>query len=702
PAGGAGLAVGGQTGDAGGMDSGGSYETAAALRFPANAASTNGATPAAVPVPAGQASFLVGGGAACAQPCADFANERLGPDVWLEHALHQANTIATQAPHGAVRAFLYTGERLRKQPSNSEAFERELAQFATLLGSGGGPLPVYTADSADTAPPSEGYAQFANILAPYAPGGVREGGDYYAITTGEKGVSGGPVRLLVLDFADGSLGAKQEEWLEEELLAAQKAKTPAVVMGNDPLDFDIPEGASGNEATPAAAAGVTRILVEDEASAYFFDYPGSNVKTQIAYGGNPPVPAYGSGTLGEVEGEGGDDSLGASGFLLASVDTAAPRKRPNVAQVNATLVPNIGQLALDATNGALLRRSEVALFEALARRPSGGEATVGASAQGAQILVPNLYDPIPFNCQGPNCPYEVPTEYTFSSSNPDIGGFVEHEAGASNPRQVQLGANRLPVPDEPRNARGELTPGGRFEENSKGEPVNEHGEVVARDPSGLFCPYNEGTTTVSITTGGLTYSQQITVQGGSVEYPCGTVPLKHPPLLAAPAQAYIPFPQTVPPSSPAPVTPHVQSLAPPPAPAPAPAPAPVHHPAPHRPLPPVPQVPALLFPVLPLVPPPAPSVARPTPPSGTAQVPSQSPVSQQVEVTEREKERQGAAEIVHHMTAYRQPDEAPLPSWPIGLILIAAAAGVGFRGALRWRDPVYARQSSWRDTPDGR
>jgi hypothetical protein len=63
----------------------------------------------------------------------------------------------------------------------------------------------------------------------------------------------------------------------------------------------------------------------------------------------------------------------------------------------------------------------------------------------------------------------------------------------------------------------------RFAENSHGEPVNERGEVVASDQSGLFCAYNAGTTTVSITTGGLTYSEPVTVQSGFAEYPCGTV-----------------------------------------------------------------------------------------------------------------------------------------------------------------------------------
>src|SRR6201999_2504546 len=87
----------------------------------------------------------------------------------------------------------------------------------------------------------------------------------------------------------------------------------------------------------------------------------------------------------------------------------------------------------------------------------------------------------------------------------------------------------------------------------------------------------------------------------------------------------------------------------------------------------VPLAPAVLFPVLPLLPPPAPNVARPTPPSGTASV------SQQVGVEEQEEEQQEATEASHHMVAYRHDEEAPLPGWSLGLILLAVAVGMGLR-----------------------
>jgi hypothetical protein len=54
-------------------------------------------------------------------------------------------------------------------------------------------------------------------------------------------------------------------------------------------------------------------------------------------------------------------------------------------------------------------------------------------------------------------------------------------------------------------------------------------------------------------------------------------------------------------------------------------------------------------------------------------------VSQQVGVTEREEEEQSAIQHVHNMAAYQPRREAPLPAWPLALVLLAAAGGVGVR-----------------------
>jgi hypothetical protein len=680
PSGGTGLAVGGQTGDLEGKGvsaeshaNNAHYQTAAALRFPAGAASPNGGAPAPVAAPASQTSFVVAGQAGCAQPCADFAAEGFGPDVWLQHALQTANQIAAGSA-GRVRGFLYTGGRL---PASSpgpfksrgeeleqlEGFERDLARYGALLGSGGG-LPVYAAASQDVAPRGVGGGPFARFLAPFLPGSGA-GGAYYSFASGG-------VTVIVLDYSGGALGSEQEKWLREQLEAAaghhvaagqHVPPVPAIVMGSDSLGFTLPyqNASSARQEVNVAkdAAAVSAILTQPgaSASAYFFDYPGANVQARLGVGAKS-IPVFGTGTLGYVNLSNTRfeaDSLGSSGLLLASVSTAE-HSADNVFPVRAEVVPNISQLALDATDGTLLRRSQVALFEALARRPPAGAAIEAGGA--AELSGPDPYDPIPFNCQGPNCGNAVPTEYTFTSSNPDIGDFVAHDPTSSNPRQVELGGSKLPFHDS---------------------------------HSGLFCAFNEGTTTVSITTGGLTYSQPVRVLGGSVEYPCGTVPLKNPPRAIAAGESTF-SPPSLPPASSPPASPQLQSapqISVPPAPVNTPAPLVRQPPAPNPPFLPPPQ--PLLSAAPAIIPPISPTPARPTPPSGTAQV------FEPVPITQKEEEEESAEETARQFSAYRANEHTGPGPWILLLVVLAAGAGTTIvRGGRpgRRRHPAFARSTA--------
>lgn len=730
-----GLAVGGLTGDFKGSGGNPNYQTAAAERFPASAAASNGATHATIATSSASASFVVAGQAACVEFCANFANERLGPDVDLEHALQSAKGIAEALP-GGLRGFLYTGGRLpasaddglesgdpEQQAEHVGEFERELDRYAQLLGSAGGTVPVLTASSEELIGTSESAHLFHQILESFTPGAV-SGHEFYAFRSSPpSGTTGGEVMVIVLSFLAGKHGEGSEleegeqAWLAERLSEAKKIQAPAVVMGNDSLGFTLPDenAASGYQRVRVAAdsEAVTKTLVEGEASAYFFDYPGANAQTTLSVDGCS-IPAYGTGTLGYVkppEGDDAGDALGSSGFLLAEVQTGAPRRPrcpaskaqsgtaepPTAATVSVRVVPNIAELSLDAVSGTFLRRSHVALFEALARRPVGG----AALGEREESYGPNPYDEIPFDCQGRNCANEIPQEYVFTSSNPEVGGFVEHNPAENNPFVVQLGPHQLPVHDEPRNEKGELNPDLRFSENAKGEPVNEQGEVVPREDSGLFCAYNAGTTTVSVTAGGLTYSEPITVQAGSVEYPCGTVPLKNPPPRPAPTQVSIPAaPAAPPPAGAPPVAPQLPALVFPPPPVPAPLLA--------RP----PQPPATLFPVpllQPFPPVPAVIVPAPPPPAGEPAPPSGAQVFVSSYATKEEPEQDEAPEMVanktHAMayTANREPATNFGPWAVLALTLVAAAAGVGIRprrpGAHR--DPQLALATARRQQGSG-
>jgi hypothetical protein len=652
-----GWAVGGQTGAA--LDQSALKEdlsevqTAAALRIGGGAAPAQ-SDDAPIATPSGEPTFALGGNAQCAAACADYLNVGLGPDAWL------ANAVSRAAQIPSLRAFLYTGARIAQskgQRPSSEAFEREMERYAELLR-GGGSLPVYAAASPSDIDSAGGTGTFTSLLksnllvggAPPETAAPPAGSAAYAFNSDG---SGGPVRAIVLDYSQLTLGSAQMEWLTQQLESAKAVSTPAIVIGNaDPVDAQ-----ASNYARDSAA--LIQVLVQHGASAYFYDSPEENRYDTLGTGSRS-VPAYGSGTLGYVLPPPSSDEefLGAGGFLLASVDVAQRNAETNQAPVSVTLIPNISQLALDATDGTLLRRSQVALFEALARRPAGGEEQEGAGT--SEEEAPDPYIPIPEYCKGPGCAHFVAPSYTFSSSRPDIGNFVEREPNSTNPRAVLQGASGKPIPDP---------------------------------SSGLFCAFNAGTTTVTVTTGGLSYSEQVTVQGGSVEQPCGTVPLVNPP----PATSNTAVPSPLPPPAPAP-SPSPASSPTPIAPPPPPLPAPPRSPAPPSPpraaVPPYFVLPAQPFApvVAPLVV--SPTLARPIPPSGTAPVTVVSPAA----APEEKREEEEAVESVRNMAVYDPDDPFLPPAAILGLVVVAAGAGTTIRRTSRSRrarrTPAFARAST--------
>ena len=328
------------------------------------------------------------------------------------------------------------------------------------------------------------------------------------------------------------------------------------------------------------------------------------------------------------------------GFLLVQV--AANERviaETNVAPVSAELIPNIGELAMEAASGVLLHRSQVASFAGLARRPRAG----GRASRGSTHNEAALYIPIPSNCVGVQCNTAILPAYSFSSSRPDIGNFVKPNL-AVEPKAVLL----------------------------------EHEEPVADPESGLFCAYNAGKTVVTIDAGGLSSSLTVTVQAGSVRRPCGTQPLKEVPV----QEANVPAPVPTPAPTPAPAGQPPASSPPPVVPVP---------PAPHRrrrwrrrwptrtrprgcprrsssPL-------WQRRPYFHLCRCRVPTPARPTPPSGT------SAVTSPVEAAEKEEEHEEAPESVSNQAvAYRAHEHEPSPFYLLGIVVLAAFAGASLRG----------------------
>jgi hypothetical protein len=604
------------------------------------------------------ATFAVGGNAQCAAPCAARAGAKIGPDVWLSAALQHAAVPG-------VRAFLYTGPRLvdpkaitgPRVAADQISYSRELQRYAAILGAS--PLPVFAAITPTDRDEAELESSFETELGSKLPlpvGGELPTGTglsplsrpkscdtspncqsaYYAFTSNGPA---GSVRVIVLDDASeaGEIGPEQRQWLEGELkAAAANLKLPAIVVGN--ADLSAEQAAGGHP----GATDVVRILVgEDEshdaASAYFFDSPEQNVEIPLGNG----VPSFGSGTLGYVsyQGEKSRAFDGASGFLLAEVDTApADRKPNNVAPVIPRLIPNIEELALEAKSGTLLRRSQAALFAGLARRPRAGNRSASGAAPQPET---DPYIPIPSTCRGTTCASAILPEYEFTSSHPEFGNFVKPDLTAEpNGDLPELGAGEVPIAD-PR--------------------------------SGLFCAYKAGETTVTITAGGWSASLPVTVQEGSVRQPCGPGPAG-PPLLtqhAAPAPA--PTPLASAPAGSAPTSP----LVPPPPPLAPAAPAGTPPPARPHPLAAVPFFiqPALAAPLIGALPPPPPAPSEPTPPSGT------SAVTSPVEAPQREEEEEEATESARaNASAYSAPEQEPSAPYLLGLIVLAAFAGaVGSR-----------------------
>ncbi|HZO07637.1 MAG TPA: hypothetical protein VFB52_14705, partial [Solirubrobacterales bacterium] len=676
-----GWAVGGETGSATKYRRG-EIVTAGVMRYGSGAAPPSNTTAAPISAPSGVATFALGAHAQCVAQCADYGGAGLGPDRWLRAAVSRAASVP------GMRAFLYAGnsvaptqgapqsEQTLAQVIGAGAYAREQAAYASRLGNGGGALPVFAAPSASDLDASGSlatfYSAFAGFGAPFGTSSARPGiapvsqgnsaQPYYAFdSTG----AGGAVRVVVLDYSRPELGDGQRCWLAQQLSGAAAVGRPAIVVGGRDLAGLAPDAAADRTQVIQTLVGVGAPAGcgVGAASAYLFDFPEENRAYRLSAGGRS-IPAYGSGTLGYVTPPAPTDTdfAGASGFLTVSVDVANRDKDTNVAPVAVQLVPSIGSLALDATDGTLLRRSQPALFEGLARRPLAGSKCEGDAAAPAvcDFQSPPPYVPVPSDCLGTNCATSVFPEYTFSSSRPDIADFVSADPGSTNPRNVLL---------------------------VKGKPV--------LDPhSGLLCAFNAGTTLVSITTGGLAYTQKVTVQAGTVQRPCGTTPLKKEEGDAEdPGEPQAPKPEV-------PVELPIETVPPPPpppAPQVQPSPPPAAQPIPPTPTAPIAYVPIPISPAVPLVPivppPPLPAV-QPTPPSGTSQVNAVEEEEEPEEATESSSAFAALPEPGPANVSLRRRDsDGGVPLLIPALVLVAAVAAAGIGGRRR-RDPRPAFQTN--------
>jgi hypothetical protein len=270
----------------------------------------------------------------------------------------------------------------------------------------------------------------------------------------------------------------------------------------------------------------------------------------------------------------------------------------------------------------------------------------------------------PQPCTAATCNTRIPPEYEFTSSAPDIGDFVAQDPTSTNLRKPLLGADD---------------------------------KVVTDRRSGLFCPFNAGKTMITVKTGGLAYSAEVTVQAGSVQRPCGTRPLD-PERFTKPAAATPPTspppPASIPPDSALELVPPV----PPPPPLPPSLLRRERTPRESRPSRPQPAIPTPLVPPVDdpvpqqrntsaaapptTPPPPASSFARPIPPGGAV-----------IRVFEEKREEEAAPEQSSAAVAYRYEDHEPTSVFLYGLIVLAAFAGATLRLGLKRRERGIAAAS---------
>jgi hypothetical protein len=638
--------------------------TAAIARFGFSPATApNGATPQPVAMPAGPIRLAVAGNATCEESCAELAPESLGPDKTLSAAL---SLVARMQGGSGPRALLYTGNRVATglDPADGE-------RYASLLASQPG-LPVYPAvgssDIGDGSGTGVFESSFATFPAPLGAGALPAGISTAGIPGAAPGSGarthyafdnsgvGGTVRVVVIDNSRGSLAASdpyqnpveaQLPWLETVLADARAKGIPVIVMGNRSLNTSFTP-----KLNVASDGGeVARALVAGGASAYLFDRPEENRAMQIPAGGATTIPSWGVGTLGyrsplsgAVGLEKADSLFGDAGVGVLEISSSQRDPATNRAPVGMRLIPVIQDLSLEAIDGTLLRRSIPALFSGLGRRPLGGDRW-GTGSGSSGIPDPAGGDPYtefpPEQCLVAGCANRVAPEYSFTSSDPDIADFVRQDPNSTNLRKPYL---------DPK------------------------GKVVTDNSSALLCPFNAGTTTVTVNAGGFAYSQPVNVQAGSVQRPCGTRPLRPDRFKRNAASATPPPPPPPPPGA----SPTPASFPPPAPPAASPPPAPpvnvVHviSPPPVIPAPFLPVTAGLLALVPAAVLPPPPPIVRPLPPGGAP--------ARTYQVEEKREEEAATEESQAFSRRVDGEEGSSVPPYLPALIVLLAIGGASVRG----------------------
>jgi hypothetical protein len=671
---------------------------------------------AETPAPPGAVRLAVGGHPACLDRCGGAGGQGYGPDLNLQSAL--ARVRAMSAGGAGPAALLIGGGRASLggeplDPGGARRY-RELTQGAgvpTYVLPGPGDLPNGGAEAFASA--------FASAPAPQGTGDAPAGVDLLTVTQPEGGGAGqarstfafdvkaaaGTVRIIAIDNAAGRLAGgpdgAQARWIRETMEQARRSGFPSIVVGSMPLD-------DTQAAQPAEDAAEEIALLAGRASAYVatagVDDPADRrfggvlaQREVVAPGIDAVLPLLQSSTLGYAPAHNFTvDSDDLEGFrqtdaALLMIDVAVGRLDPStgVAPVSAGAEPLLEGLALDQAWREIPLGWAIPLFvtasDPTPRRflvsPAPDEPLRPASSGTASGM---LIDQCRFFLRA--CATVVPTNMTFTSSDPRIARFVA------------------------------VRPGGP---ETDGDPVvvlDAAGNVVD-DPRGFICPLAIGTVDVTVTALGRRVASPVRVvpvssfddgdirtnpiPAGTCAFPTFTRAADEPKPAATPQE---PAATTPPAADPAPAAPEPQPgpqpAQPQPVP-PAPAPAP---PVPAAPAPPAPAVPAgapsaadpARPPVAPAPKPPVPP-APPAPPQGLQVQQVDAPQVQPFQAMQHAEQRRAeyAYEADSAAVAYAHP-RSPLP-WEIAggvAVLALVMAGGGLAGRSRSRAVAVARSAS--------
>ena len=578
------------------------YDTTGSAQAPGLAPTTPN-----LPATPGTVSFAFFTSPMCRTECAAVQDAQ--PDVNLASAAKQIATYAAQ-PGGPAFAML-GGNAVGPVEGGPLLEGRGKADFAQLpeLLAPLGSVPTFAAlgrfdnDPAERGDEARPWAEaFANAPPPLGSGTAAPGitpvssqaptGEAHLFYAFDASQNGGTVRVIVLDNSKGSLEASatgQRKWLSEQLEAAEQASRPVVVMAARPLrQADASDGES--VASLLAERHVLAVFTTDgagpaggENAAETKELDEHHLIPENPGPGVSPIPEYEGASLGYQQ-----PSNNGVKWYFVSINT-----RARATQVAA--IPVLDSLSLKALDGLNVSRSLTLKFEAVGRRPPGTLATKVGEKEAFPGFDSYVQIPAP-SCGSRPC---VQPSYSFTSSEPTIGNFVEPSGEGS------------PVPK-----------------------LSSSGHPIPSGSSGLFCAFNSGSTTVTITAGLLSYSLPVTVQAGNPGSPCGTVfrpgqgtvVVLHSSRTQAPSRGAA-APPPPPPAALSGVSPTIAFVPPPPAIQPPPAVPAVPKPTPKPPTPPAPEPPLPQPPpeevgVSPAIVPPATPPVEPIPPGGAAQAPS--------------------------------------------------------------------------------